>query len=276
MAGEPLTVNGKTISEEEVAQEVARLRDAYQRQSGQPADGVDEGRLRAVCVDNLVARALLRQAAEPLEVSPEELDKAFKRARRTVPKSVPDAALRADVTGDVKVRKLLGGIYGHVPELTDEQIGEYYSQHRRVFEIPEQVHARHMVRHLDGRHDRTAAYLEMLNVQEQLKKGASFEELAKEHSDCPDHGGDLGYFSRGQMVGEFENVVFALGKGAISEVFETPFGYHIAKVEDVKPGSTATLDEVREVIRNQLRESRRTEAVKRYVEELRKKAEIRP
>ena len=68
-------------------------------------------------------------------------------------------------------------------------------------------------------------------VLERLKKGEKFSVLAKDISLCPSkkRGGDLGSFSRGQMVKEFENAAFALKKGQISGIVKTQFGYHIIK-----------------------------------------------
>jgi peptidyl-prolyl cis-trans isomerase C len=64
-----------------------------------------------------------------------------------------------------------------------------------------------------------------------IKEGSSFEELAKKFSKCPssDDGGDLGHFSRGMMVPEFDQAVFALSPGELSEPVRTQFGYHLIK-----------------------------------------------
>ncbi|MFC1732021.1 peptidylprolyl isomerase [candidate division KSB1 bacterium] len=69
-----------------------------------------------------------------------------------------------------------------------------------------------------------------------LKRGASFEEIAKEKSLCPSRkkGGDLGWFGRGQMVKEFEQAAFSTPKGQLSDVVKTQFGYHIIKVLEAK------------------------------------------
>lgn len=76
------------------------------------------------------------------------------------------------------------------------------------------------------------------DIQDELNKGADFEELARKYSDCPSaaQGGDLGYFSRGQMVPEFEKAAFALEIGEVSEPVLTEFGYHLIRVDDKRDG----------------------------------------
>jgi parvulin-like peptidyl-prolyl isomerase len=66
---------------------------------------------------------------------------------------------------------------------------------------------------------------------ERLRKGEKFSKIAKEVSLCPSgkRGGDLGAFSRGKMVREFEKAAFVLKKGQISPIVKTKFGYHIIK-----------------------------------------------
>lgn len=85
---------------------------------------------------------------------------------------------------------------------------------------------------------RAEARAEAERVREMVLAGErSFEELAREFSQDPgtrEQGGDLGFFRRGQMVPEFEDVVFSLREGAVSEVVETSFGFHIIRVERIR------------------------------------------
>ncbi|HTH15269.1 MAG TPA: peptidylprolyl isomerase [Magnetospirillum sp.] len=71
-------------------------------------------------------------------------------------------------------------------------------------------------------------------LKTELAGGADFAELARQHSDCPsgEEGGDLGYFGKGAMVREFDEAAFALQPGQVSEVIETPFGYHLIQRTD--------------------------------------------
>jgi peptidyl-prolyl cis-trans isomerase C len=72
------------------------------------------------------------------------------------------------------------------------------------------------------------------NVLDQINAGKDFAELAKANSNCPSgkQGGDLGFFSRGRMVKEFEDAAFSMEVGQVSEPVKTQFGYHLIKVTD--------------------------------------------
>jgi len=82
------------------------------------------------------------------------------------------------------------------------------------------------------------------DLKKQLNDGADFAELAKDNSDCPSgqNGGDLGSFTRGKMVPEFEEVAFSQKIGEVSDVIETQFGYHLIKVTDKTPAIDAEGD----------------------------------
>jgi peptidyl-prolyl cis-trans isomerase C len=91
--------------------------------------------------------------------------------------------------------------------------------------MPNEVRASHILVKIEA---------EACNILDQIKTGSDFAELAKAHSECPSKrkGGDLGYFSKGQMVKEFEEAAFGMQRGQVSEPVQTQFGYHIIKVTD--------------------------------------------
>ncbi len=101
---------------------------------------------------------------------------------------------------------------------------------------------------------------EAKEVIKQLQAGADFTELAKKSSDGPSAqtGGDLGYFSRGQMVKQFEDAAFALNPGQISAPVKTEFGWHVIKLEDKRNRPVPSFEEVKEqlmasLVQNQLK-----------------------
>jgi parvulin-like peptidyl-prolyl isomerase len=95
------------------------------------------------------------------------------------------------------------------------------------------------------------------------------------YSSCPDNGGGLGYIKKGQMVKEFEDVVFNMGSGEVSDVFHTRFGAHIAKVYDRKESRIPDFEEVKEPIIKQLTEENRSNAINKFVDELKEKSDIK-
>jgi peptidyl-prolyl cis-trans isomerase D len=144
---------------------------------------------------------------------------------------------------------------------TDEQIKDYYQRHREaMFSYPERVRARHiLISVIPGASaaDRAEAKAKAEQILAQLKKGADFAKLADKYSDdtgTNSRGGDLGYFSRGQMVKPFEDAAFSLKPGQLSGVVATRFGYHIIEVEDHQPARTDTLAQARPKIIDALKQ----------------------
>ena len=138
---------------------------------------------------------------------------------------------------------------------SENEVKAYYDEHRDDrFTAPEEVRARHILIKLPPAADekaRAAARTKAEDVLAKVKKGADFAKLAQDVSEDPGtagKGGDLGLFSRGHMVPAFDTAAFALEPGAVSDVVETPFGFHIIKVEEKLPGGQKPLDAVRDEI----------------------------
>ncbi len=111
-------------------------------------------------------------------------------------------------------------------------------------------------------------------VKSKLNKGAKFADLAKEYSSdegSKANGGELGYFTKGQLVPEFENKAFSMAKGQISDPVKSQFGWHVIKVEDKRPMKVPTLEEAKPTIQGKL--SR--EVFEEYMKELDKKSNLK-
>ena len=147
--------------------------------------------------------------------------------------------------------------------LSDTAEHEVYNDAIKQVKNEEEVHARHI---LVPTEDEAKAILA------QLKGGADFATLAKEKSKDPGaaEGGDLGYFTKVQMVPEFAAVAFKLDKGQLSDPVKTQFGWHIIKVEDKRVKPTPTFDQVKAQIENYV--AHRAQA--QLVEKLRSAANV--
>ncbi|MCF6254386.1 MAG: SurA N-terminal domain-containing protein, partial [Thiomicrorhabdus sp.] len=135
-------------------------------------------------------------------------------------------------------------------EVTDALIQGYYDENSALFTLPEKRHAKHILISLeaDTEEAKAAALKTIAEVQEKLAKGEAFEALAKMYSKDPgsaDSGGDLGTFEQGMMVPEFDEVVFALEVGQVSEPVKTDFGYHIIKLEGIEAKQVQPLKAVK-------------------------------
>jgi len=133
-------------------------------------------------------------------------------------------------------------------------IERYYNDNIEQYTTPEQVRASHVLFRTEGK-DEAAVKAKAEDVLKQARSGADFAALAKQYSDDEanaKNGGDLDFFGRGRMVPQFDQVAFAMEPGQISDLVKTEYGYHIIKLTDKKPGTSRSLDDVRQQITEQL------------------------
>jgi peptidyl-prolyl cis-trans isomerase C len=147
--------------------------------------------------------------------------------------------------------------------LSEQAEHQLYDEAIKQVKSEEEVHARHILVPTEDEAKAIAAH---------LKNGADFAAIAKEKSKDPGaaDGGDLGYFTKEQMVPEFAEVAFKLGKGQVSDPVKTQFGWHIIKVEDRRIKPTPSFDQVKGQIDTYL--AHRAQA--QFVENLRKSATV--
>src|SRR5262249_46412229 len=159
--------------------------------------------------------------------------------------------LRRELEARLRADRLIGKLGAKLARPKPKDVGEYYRKHREEFHMPELVHASHIVKNVDENTSEEAALAALREVEEQLN-GTNFAELADKYSDCSGNGGDLGYFPRGQMVDEFDAVVFAMQPGQTSEIFRTAFGYHIVRLMERRAAGIRSLPEVKDEIEEML------------------------
>lgn len=160
-------------------------------------------------------------------------------------------------------------------EVTEAEIRSYYEANKETeFKEGEQVKARHILIKIPSsasEEERKRLREKAERILKEIKSGADFAEMAKKHSEdeaTKDKGGDLGWLGRGRMVEEFEEAAFSLEPGQVSDIVETPYGYHIIKVEGKRPERTKPLEEVRDEIKRKLAKETAAQLAKSLADEL--------
>lgn len=278
-----LIVNGETIDDSTIRAEANALRPQYEAM----VEGMDpvaaEMQLREWSRENVIERVLLRQEAldDPEPVSAEEIEQALQEIKSQTAGQpgcntlASDDLLKRDIETRLRLDRLIRKVTSKVAPPRNKEIGDYYRKNQERFWSPEMVHAAHIVKNVDENTDENTALEAIRKAQEELNNGASFEELADRHSDCPGAGGDLGYFPRGQMVEEFENAAFSIEANKVSDIVRSPFGFHLIKVYERKLAGVRGLPSVRGDIEQIVLREKRERAMEVFVDRLKAKADIR-
>lgn len=165
-------------------------------------------------------------------------------------------------TTQFAIQKLINSV-----AVTHEELEDYYNNNQESFKSPEKVKASHIL--VDS--EELAK-----EIQGKIAEGASFEDLAAEYSSCPskERGGDLGEFTKGQMVPEFEDAAFELSVGDISEPVKTQFGYHLIKVAHKSDSKTMEFEEVRSNLLKNMMAERQHMKYQEHIADLRSKHNV--
>lgn len=254
----------------------------YKKQSTSSELTGDEEELKtleASIIDSLIVTKLLEKYAEEnnITVSSEEVDKQIKliidsySSEEDFKKGLKDMGIDRKFLENYFRSLMLGSkIFDVVTAdviVTGQEIKQYYDDNKKtLFVVPARVKASHILAIFPWVEDnseeteeteegRKEALEEIKMVEDKLKNGVDFEVLARQYSDdsaSAASGGDLGYISKGQMIEEFEEALFSLDVGEVSEIVETKYGFHIIKVFDRQEEYIQKFDEVEESINTYL------------------------
>ena len=280
-----LFVNGEKIEESAIKQEFERLRPHYEQTFKDQDQKQQKEQLLDWSRENVIEMVLIRQEAKKHgdPIPKDQIEAALTKIKEQYADqeqfykdfdTKDDEKIKEAIELQVKVERKLEEIQKDIPEPSKQAITQYYEDNKEQFKSPEQIRVAHIVKHINWQTDEEAAQNIIRRALDELKKGAVFETLAQKYSDCPENGGDLGYITTGQMVEEFEDVVFNLGVGQTSDIFRTRFGYHIAKVYDRKPPVIPELKEVKSQIAEALKEQAKSKAIDDFIDKLKSKAKI--
>lgn len=234
------TFSGQTITLEEFNQLWEEVPEDYKLQLD-----------KSMVLDQMISEKLLIQEAKNMGL--EEDNDVLEQIKKITEQILVQGLIEREILDKINVN--------------DVEVLVYYEQNKDSFTEKEQFHLYNILLETEE---------EAQDVLEQLKAGKDFSEIAIEKSTGPSaaQGGDLGYLSRGSIIPEIEDVVFALELGKLSEIIKTDFGFHILKITEKKPETVKALEEVKEDIIQTLLPDKQKDAFENLLEELKDKAEI--
>lgn len=175
---------------------------------------------------------------------------------------------------DLLLDRITADLTKHVPRPGRSEAEHFYRANPHLFRVSEAVEAAHILREVGSPDDESVARAALEQAEAELHKGKPFAQVANQWSACKGVGGTVGWVARGQMVQEFEDVVFALQPGRRSEIFRTVFGLHIASVTRRRQAGMTPFDDVRQKIARQLFGDAKHHALQQVLSRLRAVSDI--
>ncbi len=235
-------VNDTIITLSDFKEKIARLPENYRE--------VVEGQERKFLDDIVMEQALYDRALDEGLHKDSETEALVEQAARKI---IISRLVKTRVDDRVSV--------------SEDQLRRYYDEHSEEFLLPARWRCAHI----------------LVSTQEQAEKlardiaqGASFTELAKTYSQdgTASEGGDIGYFSEGQLIPEFEEACKKLDIGEISDVVHTKYGYHIIKLTDRKPPEVQVFSSVKNLIRKDLERKEKNALLEELMQEVKEAAHV--
>ncbi|OHB60145.1 MAG: hypothetical protein A2168_07590 [Planctomycetes bacterium RBG_13_50_24] len=280
-----LIVNGEKIEDSAIRREAERLRPDYERVFADQDKEEREAQLLDWSRENVIEKVLIDQEAEKNgdKIPPDQVQAALAKLKEQYEEpeklykdfnAENDEQIKKDIEKQMRIEQRIGQVCKELPKPSQAAIRKYYEENQEQFKSGERARVAHIVKYVNWQTDEQTAYEAISQAYGELKSGVVFEAVVDKHTDCADSGGDLGFVMKGQMVEEFEDVVFNLGAGQVSDIFRTRFGFHIAKVYAREPAAVASLENVKDRITELLKQQMRSEAIDKFIDGLKSEAKI--
>lgn len=280
-----LIINGEKVEDSVIRKEVERLRPEYEKAFVDMDPKERETQLLGWSKENVIERILLKQeikninSAIPIEHLETVLDRLKEKYENQQELYEDFDAEDEDKLKEVlelilKTEQRFGELYKDLPQPSQAEIEKFYEENKEQFRGPDQVRAAHIVKYVNWRNDEATACNAIKQAQDEIENGTPFEVVIDKYTDDPNSSNNSYYFTKGEDVEEFEDVIFNLGVGEVSDIFRTRYGFHIAKVYERKPGTIASLKEVKKRVVEKLTDGMRQAAVDGLLDQLKNKAKI--
>lgn len=220
-----------------------------------------------------------------------ESEAAFQAALKQ--RDLTEADIKKSIEVDLTANSLLRDQVKGKIVITDQQVEHFYEQKKNAFQRPEAYRAQHIfvplipvdvieqtpIEQLKADKEKYIAQAreKIEAVYEKVKAGADFAELARTHSEdvgSAEKGGDLDFIYKGVFDPEIDEAISKLKMGEVSGIVRSKYGFHILKLNETKPAEDVPLEEVKESIQNYLFTTEAEKVIARYIDSLRKKADI--
>ncbi|MBA3052611.1 peptidyl-prolyl cis-trans isomerase [bacterium] len=284
------TVNGKAIFYSEFTERLKPFQAQLKNTAAEADTEKLEKRMKKEILDAMIEEKVLLIKAEQdnIQVTESEVDQGVAeiRARFKTEKEYTEEIqkqgltvqqMRDNIKNQLVTIKLINKeVRSNIPEPAEKEMKKFYEANEDKMIVGEQVRVRQIFFEFESaiaKKDLMAKAKQAL--AEAKKKPEGFSALAEKYSSVPENAGDTGYFGRGEKIPEFEKPCFELNVGGISDVFETPLGYHIVKCTGRNAPEKKTFEEAKDYIKNYLYSAAMEEKYTAWVRDLRDDAAIK-
>lgn len=284
-------VNGTVVTKDEYEREFTRYRDQITSQ-GIKINDTDMPQIKSQIIDNIIGMLLVYQNSIEKGIIADQaaIDNEWTQLKGRYPDDkefqkeldglkLTEQVIKDQIKKGLTIEKFINQTFVEKTEIPESEAKAYYDGNPDKFVKPESVRASHILIKVEEKADeaqKKAARTEIEKIQAKVKAGEDFVALAKEFSQCPsaENGGDLGVFTRGQMVEPFEKAAFSLTEGTVSEIVETQFGYHLIKITEKHDADKYSFDEIKVKLIQYLKDNKIKNDVSNLVKGLREKAKV--
>ena len=284
-------VNGTIITQGEFDR-VLNYELSRAAQSGQQIPDAQMAQIENNILDSLIIGELLFQECKKkgVQVKPETVTEQLMIIKQRFPSEAEfkkaleenktnESKIEADIKRDIAIKQLIDKEVNQKVNITEEESKTFFDTNPQLFQQPERVKASHILIKVDegaSEEKKAEARKKIEEIQQKVKQGEDFAELAKTYSEGPSapRGGDLDFFGRGQMVKPFEEAAFSLKPNETSNIVETRFGYHLIKVVDKQPAKMIAYADVKDRIGKHLKDQKLRTERQLYFDRLKKDAKI--
>ena len=285
-------VNGENINGDLIFRELKKAAQQYKRR-GMPLNADQEKSAAKKLIEDEIGRTLLVLKAKEsgINITKEMLEKRVQEVKAKFSSEavfehkLADQGLtldqyKSEVETDLYMDKIIKKEIEPKIKVSDNEARDYYEKNKNKFTSPEKVRASIILLKFNpskGKAGEQKVLKKFESILDQLRNGADFAAMAKKFSQdsLASKGGDLGFFTRKQMLPAFSNRAFKMKKGEISDIFRTGHGFHVLKVTDRKSAGANPFQDEKGKIVNFLKIKKSSKATKEYIERLKSQAKIK-